>query len=228
MRGEGLRDVAERIGVDATTLMQYRSGRRRLSMESFAGILAAYGDAPVVRDAALHYARVEYHPPAPDSLDAAAAALPDATAETLRAYVERLPEEAVTTGRGLYVCSTDARALSFAVQFLLRACERARIATCHLRADRPVTAADRRRALASPVLVVDRIDFARDAVEDLLRERANLVRPLIVTSMQPPDAVTDAHLRRVFASLTRLHTIDPDPTSLPTSHAELPAESVQR
>src|SRR5882757_2608649 len=136
-RGAGLVDVAEAIGVDATTLMQYRSGRRRLSMQAFANILAVYGEDRAIREAAVHYARVEYHPVNPDSLEAAADALPGRTTETLRAYIDRVPEEAVTTGKGLYLHSADARALSHAVQFLVRSFERARVPVCHLRADRP-------------------------------------------------------------------------------------------
>src|SRR6185369_2776873 len=85
-RGHGLLDVAEAIGVDETTLMQYRSGRRRLSMQSFANILAVYGDDRSLRDAAVHYACVEYHPPKPDSMEAAADALSVPAVHALRAY----------------------------------------------------------------------------------------------------------------------------------------------
>jgi transcriptional regulator with XRE-family HTH domain len=225
-RGQGLLDVAEAIGVDETTLMQYRSGRRRLSMQSFANILAVYGDDRPLRDTAVHYARVEYHPPKPESMEAAADALSVPTVDTLRAYVDRLPEETVTTGRGLYLHSTDARSLSLAVQFLVRAFERTRVTVCHLRADQRVTASDRRFALAAPLLIVERIDFLRGPIPDLLRERADLVRPLIVTSMQPANAAPDPHLRRLFLSRTRLVDLDPSP-SLPT-HGPVPAESEQQ
>ena len=189
-------------------------------METFANILNAYGDDRAICDAAIAYARVEYHPPSPDSIEAAAEVLSAPIVETLRAYVTRLPDEAVTTGRGLYLVSADAHALSLAVQFLQRALEQGRVRVCHLRADRPVSAANRRFALAAPVLLVERIDFMRDPIPNLLSERANLVRPMIVTSMQAPDTAPDPYLRRVFASMTRIVEISPAlplPTNGPVS-----------
>lgn len=225
-RGQGLLDVAEAIGVDETTLMQYRSGRRRLSMQSFANILAVYGDDRAMRDAAVHYARVEYQPLKPESMEEAADALSVPTVDVLRTYVGRLPEEAVTTGRGLYLRSMDARSLSLAVQFLVRAFERTRVTVCRLRADQRVTAADRRFALAASVLIVERTDFMRAPVPDILRERVNLVRPLIVTSMQSANEAPDLHLRRAFLAATRLVDLDPS-SSLPTN-GPVPAESEQQ
>lgn len=227
-RALSLADVAERIGVDATTLMQYRSGRRRLSMTAYANIVRAFGDDRAIVDAAWHYVRAEYHPPRPDSVDAAALALPVPVVDILRAYIERLPEEAVTTGRGVYLFSTDTRALLSATQFLLRSLERGRVAVCHLRGDARPTAADRRFALAAPVLLVERVDVVAEGVATLLRERADLVRPTIVTSVQPPDATKDAHLRRILLSATRLVPIVS--LSTPPTHAgpAVPRRSEQR
>ena len=216
-RSLSLGDVADRIGVDETTLMQYRSGRRRLSMPAFANLIRAFADEPSIAEAAWHYARVEYHPPRPDSIDAAAMALPDPVVDVLRTYIERLPEEAVTTGRGVYLFSTDTRALLSAAQFLLRSFDKARVSVCHLRGDARPTAADRRFALAAPVLLVERVDVVADGVAALLRERADLVRPTIVTSVRPPDETKDAHLRRIFLSATRLVPIAT--SSTPPTHA---------
>jgi len=210
-----LADVAERLGVDATTLMQYRSGRRRLSMPAFANLVRAFGAESSIAEAAWHYVRVEYHPPRPDSVDAAATMLPNPVVDILQAYVERLPEEAVTTGHGLYLLSPETRALLSAAQFLLRSFEKGRVAVCHLRGDARPNAADRRFALAAAVLLVERVDVVTDGVATILRERADLVRPIIVTSVQPPDETRDAHLRRIFLSATRLVPI----ASTPPTHA---------
>ena len=210
-----LADVAERIGVDETTLMQYRSGRRRLSMAAYANLVRAFGGEPSIVDAAWHYVRVEYHPPRPDSVDAAATALPDTVVDILRTYIERLPEEAVRTGRGIYLFSTETRALLSAAQFLVRSLSKAGVAVCHLRADARPTAADRRFALAAAVLLVERVDVVTDGVAALLRERADLVRPIVVTSVQPPDETKDAYLRRILLSATRLVPI----ASSPPTHA---------
>ena len=206
-----LADVAERLGVDATTLMQYRSGRRRLSMPAYANLVRAFGHEPSIADAAWHYVRAEYHPPRPESLDAAALALPDPVVDILRRYVERLPEETVTTGRGVYLFSTETRALLSAAQFLLRSFEKGRVAVCHLRGDTRPNAADRRFALAAGVLLVERVDVVTDGVATLLRERADLVRPIIVTSVLPPDETKDAHLRRILLTATRLVPIASSP-----------------
>jgi len=210
-----LADVADRLGVDTTTLMQYRSGRRRLSMAAYANLVRAFGHEPSIADAAWHYVRAEYHPPRPESLDAAALALPDPVVDILRRYVERLPEEAVTTGRGVYLFSTETRALLSAAQFLLRSFEKGRVAVCHLRGDTRPNAADRRFALSAAVLLVERVDMVTEGVAALLRERADLVRPIIVTSVLPPDATKDAHLRRILRTATRLVPI----TSSPPIHA---------
>jgi transcriptional regulator with XRE-family HTH domain len=210
-----LSDVADRLGVDATTLMQYRSGRRRLSMPAFANLVRVFGDDASIREAAWHYARAEYHPPRPDTPDAAAMSLPNPVVEILRTYIERLPDEAVTTGRGLYLFSTATRSLLAAAQFLLRSFEKRRVAVCHLRADANPTAADRRFALAAPVLLVERVDVVAEGVLTLIRERAELVRPIIVTSIVPPDETKDAHLRRILLSMTRLVPI----ASTPSTHA---------
>ena len=225
-RALSLADVADRIGVDETTLMQYRSGRRRLSMPAYANLVRAFGDDPVIAEAAWQYVRVEYHPPRPDSLDAAAETLPEPVVDILRTYVERLPEEAVTAGRGVYLFSADTRALLSAAQFLLRSFEKARVPVCHLRADVRPTAADRRFALAAAVLLVERVDVASDGVAALVRERADLVRPIIVTSVQPPDETKDAHVRRIFLSATRLIPIATSSTS--SSHAGPAVPDAQR
>jgi transcriptional regulator with XRE-family HTH domain len=210
-----LADVADRLGVDPTTLMQYRSGRRRLSMPAYANLVRAFGEEPSIADAAWHYVRTEYHPPRPDSVDAAAMALPDPIVDNLRSYVERLPEETVTTGRGLYLLSADTGALLSAAQFLLRSFEKGRVSVCHLRGDARPKAPDRRFALAAAVFLVERVDVVSEGVATLLRERADLVRPTIVTSVLPPDETKDAHLRRIFLSATRLVPI----ASSPPTHA---------
>lgn len=126
----------------------------------------------------------------------------------------------MTSGRGVYLFSPDTRALLSATQFLLRSFEKGRVAVCHLRGDARPTAADRRFALAAPVFLVERVDVVAEGVATLLRERADLVRPIIVTSVQPPDETKDAHLRRILLSATRLLPISTPST--PPTHAGSP------
>lgn len=200
-KGESLGDVAMDLGIDPTTLMHYRSGRRRITMKTLAAILKCYGHERSIRDAALLYGRAEYH--APDRVEVATNLTPDIAA-TLRGLVEHLPAEAVSTGRGIYVYSGDAASLSDAWHFVSRLLEQAPLSVCRIRANEVLSAGVRRAALASAVLLIERADFARPPVIAALLERASLVRPIVVTSMQPPAAVADAYLRRVYLSMLKL------------------------
>lgn len=215
--GRGLADLAQEISVDVTTLMQYRSGRRTLSMRAYANILKRFGDQRVVRDLALHYAAVEYHPR--DESRAIATppeALMPSTVRALIAYVERFAEETLRGGAGLYLVGADANA-SAASTFVGQLFVAAKVPYCVLRAHEKPRASQARDALAMPLLIVERIDFACEPVADLLRRRADLRRPTIVTSRKPPDAIADPYLRRVLVALTRVIGVDP-----PTEKASAP------
>ena len=211
-RGESLTDVAKALGVDPTTLMHYRSGRRRLTMPVFAAIVRRYGADTAILDAAVDYVRSAYPSTVPGELDELRSDLPVAAVETLRKYVDRLPQESVTTGRGLYLLSPNATTLSSAAAFLARSFERANVIVARFTAGQKLAASDRRRALACPVLLVERTEFLSEQMAVVLLERARIVRPVVVTSMQAPTAVADAHLRRVFLALTRLVEIEPIPS----------------
>ena len=214
--GWTLADLAREIGVSEITLTQYRSGRRRLSMATFAAIAHRFKDQRIVRDLAWQYAAVEYHEErhARPSVVHADRLAP-AAARSLRAYVDRFAEEAIRGGRGLYLMSGDAGALSDAMRLLAATFRAAKIGVCALRADRKPAVRDARDALAAPVLLLERVDFLSAEVADLLKRRADLIRPVVVTSMQPPSAVADAYLRRIVLSTTRL--IDVGATKTPAT-----------
>jgi transcriptional regulator with XRE-family HTH domain len=218
--GWTLADLAREIGVSEITLTQYRSGRRRLSMQTFAAIARRFKDQRIVRDLAWQYAAVEYY----EERDAQPSAmqsdfLPPAVARTLRAYVDRFAEETIRGGRGLYLTSSDASSLSATMQLLTHAFDAAKIGRCALRADRKPSASEARAALAAPLLLVERADFLCPEVAELVRRRADLARPMVVTSMQPPASVPDAYLRRIFLSTTRLVDVGASATSALASPA---------
>jgi transcriptional regulator with XRE-family HTH domain len=209
-------DLAREIGVSEITLAQYRSGRRRLSMQTYAAIARRFKDQRVVRDLCWQYAVVEYHEERGGQSSALASdRLAPAVTRTLRTYVERFAEETIRGGRGLYLASTDASALSDAMQALTQAFGAAKIGHCALRADRKPAASEARAALSAPVLFIERADFLCAEVADLVRRRSDLARPMVVTSMQQPADTADTYLRRIFLATTRLVDVGAPTPSVP-------------
>jgi len=197
-------DLARELGVDETTILHYRAGRRGLTTRTLARIVVRFGEHRLTRDLVWQYLMTE----CVDSQDAEGAhevpkGLLPALEQALRAYADRFAEESVHAGRGLYVVSDTAAPLSAAIQFLQIVFAAKKIRVCALRADRLPTAAESRLALALPLLILERMDFACDAVIDIVRRRADLARPIVCTSMQEPTVATDAYLRRVFVGTMR-------------------------
>jgi AcrR family transcriptional regulator len=227
--GWSITDLARELGVHRTTLLHQRSGNHALKTSMLSRIAKRFRNDRTIRDLVWHYLTVEFEegshgtdvPPLPR--------VPDRAAASLRAYLARFSEESVHGGRGLFLMSADAALLTATSQWLQRAFKDHRIDVCMVRADRPLSASEGRFALAAPVLLIERVDFLRDAVTELIRRRADLVRPIVATSMQPPAAIADAYTRRIFTSTTRLidlgSTSPPPPT---TSHERLSAESEQQ
>jgi hypothetical protein len=160
--------------------------------------------------------------------------LSPAVAQALRVYADRFAEESVRGGRGLYIVSDAATPLSAALHFLHTALGAKKIGVCAIRADRTPSAAESRLALAMPLLTVERMDFACEAVIDIVRRRADLARVIVLTSMQEPDVTTDAYLRRIFVSTMRridayLSAPIAAPPSVPSRHPHgtVPAKSDQ-
>jgi hypothetical protein len=225
--GWTVQDLARELKVHRTTLLHQRSGRHALPTPMLSRIAKRFRNDRTVRDLVWHYLTVEYEehpstvvlPPVPR--------VEDAVAAILRGYIARFGDESIHGGRGLYLVGPDANALSAALLWLRNAFKEHRIESSALRADRAVTGADVRYALAVPVLLIERVDFLGDAVAEVIRRRADLVRPMIVTSMQPPSAITDARLRRILASMCRVVEFGPAPTPTPPPHA-VPAKPEQQ
>ena len=225
--GWSAEDLARELRLHRTTLLQHRSGRRPLTVRTLARIAARFGAQRIIRDLVWHHLAVECQ-----DADAASPALappanvPPSIARVLRSYVERFGGEALH-GRGLYLVGDDPAIVSAALSFLDGSLEAARIPMCRLRADRTPSASGTRSALAAPLLLVERFDFTCDAVAQLVRQRGDLVRPIVLTSLRRPDTVSDPYLRRILTSMTRLVEISPAHSTLPT-HGPVSAESEQR
>ena len=195
--------LASEIGISRAALVLIQYGHRKLSMQVFSNITEKFSDDRMVRELLHHYAAVEHKRKPAAALPVVPPELDERAARALATYAERLKEETVHGGRGLYLASRDARSLSAASQYLMDLFRAARVDVCLLRADRKPTATDATFALAAPLLIAERIDFATDTVTDLLRRRADLIRPMVVTSMTQREGVADDHLRRVLLSMTR-------------------------
>jgi transcriptional regulator with XRE-family HTH domain len=213
--GWSLADLAKELGVDVTTVMHYRAGRRRLTKVMLGRIARRFREQQGIRDLVWHHLLVETLEEEGDGGELALD-LPPTVLQTLSTYVDRFADESIHAGRGLYLRSDDTASLARAVVAVDRAFGAAGVQTYKVRADHVPTAADRRSALAARALIVERVEFATPPMVDLLNERANLVRPMIVTSTIPPETTSDAYLQRVFLSMTR--RIDIGTASVPPPH----------
>jgi len=211
--GGGLADLADGLGIDASTLLHYRSGRRQLSVRALATIVRRYGHYPHVRDLALHYLASEFRlARAEGAMDAPPSSLPTEVVRAITQYVEGFAEETLRGGRGLYLVGSDAT-ISAAVAFVRARFASVKVPCCTLRASEKPRASQVRDALAAPLLIVERIDFACPAVVDVARRRGEILRPMVVTSRALPETVADPYLRRMLLAGTRTIAIDPSGTA---------------
>lgn len=222
-----VRDLARELGVDETAIIRLRSGERSPSKQMLVKIVERFGEHKFVRDLVWYHLLSECHVAedginARDPLDSET--IPADAAFALRRYIEHFAEESLQGSGGLYIASEDANALSAALRALRIAFESAKVRLCVMRANEKPKALEIRAALAAPLLLVERIDFASDVVSDVIRRRADLLRPTIVTSMLPPDGVADPYLRRIAHSTMR--RIDLTPVAmLPPTHIRVPHAS---
>ncbi|HEX7709188.1 MAG TPA: helix-turn-helix domain-containing protein [Thermoanaerobaculia bacterium] len=220
-------DLAKELGVDRSTLLHYRSGRRALTVRMLSRIARRFGDRKLTRDLVWHHLLKDADRDQTPS-DERSVVLPPLldlrTARALRAYLDRFADETIHSGRGLFLSAASANQLSDAANYVIAIFTTAKVPVCRLRADRNPAASERRAALAAALLVVERVDFACDATREILRHRADLVRPIIVTSLAGPAQTSDLQLRRVYNSMMRRIEIGvvearPEPVPSPTSHA---------
>lgn len=200
--GWTLRDLARELNVSEVTLHQYRSGRRPLSLPTMATIAERFGTYREIKDLAWMYLR-DYHQLERVEPSVIWAVLPAAVARTLTRYIEHFAEETVRGGRGLFLIADTAVLLTASVALLRAGFAKAGIEIAVLRADVTPGASELRSSAAAPLLVVERVDYVSAVVTDIVRRRADLLKPVVATSMRAPDALPDDYLRRIFLSLTR-------------------------
>lgn len=204
-KGWSVRDLAQELEVDETALIRFRSGVRIPSKAVLVKIIDRFGEHRFVRDLVWFHLYSECRNAGADDADPFEnAPLPTTTITALRTYIERFAEESTHAGRGLYIVSAEPALLNAALRPVRLAFERARVRMCAWRGDQRPNARAVRDALAAPLVLIERIDFASEAVSDVVRRRADLTRPTVVTSLTPPNALRDPYLQRIALSTMRL------------------------
>ena len=205
--------LAERIGCHPTMLMHLRAGRTQFSAELLSRIWVAF-PLPQIDAAINHYVKIEL----PAILDAkrepqaratVLSTLDDRVQQALRAYVRFFARTSVESGHGLFLVGSDTKRLTLAAAFVAEAIAEQGISVMRMSANTKVTASEERNALGAALLIVERVDFISPTMRDLLLRRADVVKPIVVTSLADPGAATDAYLRRVFLSMTKTIRVSP-------------------
>jgi transcriptional regulator with XRE-family HTH domain len=211
--------VAERLGVDEETWRHIRAGRSPVSMNLLLAIGRAFGGEPAIQSAIVHYAVIEgqkEHPP--KAIRSAATDLPHAQ----RWRIDRWLATLRTTDpppRGLFL-SGPATLLTRGLRTVVASCAARGVRTHTVRGSDQLAGSHARAALEAELLLVERVDFASDAVRKLLDQRADAMRPFVVTSILDREEIADDYLRRLLRTWTRLIRLRPDTgISHPTRHA---------
>ena len=215
--GWTMKDLGRELGISEVTLAQLRSGRRRVSFDTFSHILDRFGDNALIKGLAWQYAR-DYHKPEPITAIVPPPNLPVATVHVLRRYVDGFADELTHAARGLFVMSEDATLLTSAVTYLRQAFDTKEVQVVVLRADQEPAAADRRAALVVPLVIIERIEFLHPVVAEVLRQRDDILRPIVVTSTKDLTSCGDEYLRRVFLSRMRRVDLAESRASVPVIH----------
>ena len=191
--------LAAEVGIDRTTLAHIRSGRGRLSLGTLHRIATWFpADAAMQRlvwDYLLHDVETPKERAAREAVRAVSAAaalegLPESARSRLRAFVADFPTHALRGG-GLLLTGSDSAALSAALAFLETEFPARGVPALR----RPANAEPARSSIpflvATPLLLVDRIEFASRPMSDVLRSRA-LYGKVIVATTTAEGAAADA------------------------------------
>lgn len=185
-------DLAEALGVSLSMLNRLRAGTHAPSREVLGAILRSFGEHARVRELVLHFLEHELLLARSGRLDAAPVAaramfdelreIPPAAQRELRGFVAQFLRRSLTTGRGLSVVA-DAALLREVVVYVRTALDAQGVASVVIAGNARISASQRDAAIAAPLLIVERVDFASDAVRALLDTRASVRKPVLVTAL---------------------------------------------
>ena len=216
-RGWTVRELAGHLGVSAKLFYNMRRAYRPLSVSTLSAVARDFGADYRVREAVMHYLALEYPTFGREILrnGSSTSDLPDSISYHNRwrivTWVGRLPfGEGVQ--RGLYLVASKPDALSAVSRFIVAAMDGARLRAVALAGNARLSTSHAAAAVDAALLVVDRIDFASDAVAALLVRRADAHRPVVVTSCVDREAMPDGALLRTLRAGTELIRLDAAPS----------------
>lgn len=174
-------------------LNRLRAGTHAPSREVLGAILRSFGTNPHVRDLVLHFlehelplaqaGRLEATPGAVrDSTDTLRALDPRMRAE-VRAFVTHFLRRSLTSGKGLHVVGDDANALRAVVSYVQTTLDAQGVSSVVIAGNASVSASLGETALATPLLIVERAEFASESVRALLDARGAIRKPVLLTSV---------------------------------------------
>ncbi len=199
-RGWTQAELARQLGIDRSLLVHLRAGRRMPSTRFLAKAARAFAEEASLRDTLWHYLLYEL-PVGPEEAvvraDRSAADLPPEAERSLRAYVRTFPHHLVD-GRGLVIRCSDASLLSAAASFVAESLRRGGVVVAQRAAHLGVLPSEAAALRRARLVVVERAEYASAAVQDLLAERLDLERPVVVTTATPLSGRLEDDLVRVL------------------------------
>jgi transcriptional regulator with XRE-family HTH domain len=217
-----VREVARHLGVSPKLFYNMRRGYRPLSVATLSAVARDFGADYRVREAVMHYLALEYPTFGRDILRTgpSTSELPDSISYHNRwrivTWLGRLPfGEGVQ--RGLYLSAAKPDALAAVSRFVVSSVERAGLRAVTVAGNARLSASHASAAADASVLVVDRIDFASDAVAAIIAQRVDAHRPTVVTSCVDREAMQDGALLRMFRAETELIRLDAMASNAPVT-----------
>lgn len=174
-------------------LNRLRAGTHAPSREVLGAILRSFGTNAHVRDLVLHFLEHEMAQVRVGRLEApntdALASLDAKTRAVVRAFVRDFLRRSLTSGAGLHVIGEDAGVLRGVVAYVRTALDDQGVSSVLIAGNASVAASLRESALAAPLLIVERADFASETVRTLIAARAEVRKPVLTTATDAKHSV---------------------------------------
>ncbi len=182
--------LAAEVGIDRTTLAHIRSGRGRLSLGTLHRIAAWFPtDAAIQRsvweyllhDVETQRERTERERLRARSSEVLLARLSDSTQERLHAFVREFAEYAVR-GRSVVLRADDSVLLAEAARFLETESSARGLRVLRQRSNEKPSKTLLPALAATPLLLVDRVEFASAEMATLVRDRCRYGKVTVATA----------------------------------------------
>lgn len=208
-RGWGQTELARQLGVNRSLLAHLRAGRRQPTARFLARTARTFAEADIFRELFWHYLRYQMpvgaEEPVLSLARAGAPDLPDKALQALRGYVRTFPHHLVD-GRGLIIQSSTAPLLTAAGDFVADSLRQGGVVVAQHAARLPILPSEAETLRRARLVVVERAEYATAAVQDLLAERLNLERPVLVTTATDLSGRLEEDLvRRLIARCSEVH-----------------------